>query len=140
MCCFLTTLLVFDEFTDKHSATSNFGFVNVPDLSKILKAEIFVHTDGQLRATHLILGYDPLSSSFQEPKCVIKARDPCLHQINVAVLGFLVPGPVPTGIQQVKLPFQSAAKEEATPSQPTIKGEEQVVEFSNSKDEFEVFN
>jgi len=56
--------LVFDEFADKHFAIPNFGLVNEPDLTKILKAEIFVHTDRQLRAAHLILGYTPLSSSF----------------------------------------------------------------------------
>ena len=64
MCCFLTILLVFDEFADKHSATLNFGLVNELDLTKILKAEIFVHTDGQLRAAYLILSYNPLPSSF----------------------------------------------------------------------------
>lgn len=55
------------------------NFVNQPDLNRILKSEVFVHSDGQLRAAHLILGYTPISSSFQAPKCVIKARDPRLH-------------------------------------------------------------
>ena len=53
-----------DDFLDKYSAISNLNFVYVPDLTKILKVEIFVHKDGQLRAAHLILGYNPLSSSF----------------------------------------------------------------------------
>ena len=79
MCYFLTILLVFDEFVDKHSATPNFGLVNELDLMKILKAEIFIHTDKQLRAAHLILDYNPLSSSFQASKCVIKVRDPRMH-------------------------------------------------------------
>ena len=50
---------VFDGFTDKHSAVPNFNLVNKADLMKILKAEIFIHKDGQLRVAHLILYYDP---------------------------------------------------------------------------------
>jgi len=38
------------------------------------------------------------------------------------------------------LPFQRAAEKEATPSQSTIKEEEEVIEVSDSKDNFEVFN
>ena len=55
---------------------------------------------------------------------MIKARDSRLYQINVAVPGFLVTGPVPVGVQQVELPFHWTTEEEATPSQPTVKEEE----------------
>ena len=48
----------------KHAAIPNFNLVNQSSLDKILKDEVFVHSDGQLRAAHLILGYYPLSSSF----------------------------------------------------------------------------
>ena len=97
MCCFLTILLVFDEFADKHSAVPNFSLVNEPDLTKILKVEIFVHIDRQLKAAHLILGYNPFSTSFQAPKCLIKAADPRLQRISVAHkrFGFIVPEGVP---------------------------------------------
>jgi len=108
--------LVFGEFADKRADAPNLSLVDEPDLTKILKDEIFVHTDGQLRVTHLILSYNPLSSSFQAPKCMIKASDPCLHQINVAVPGFLTTGPIPKGIQQVDLSFLRAVEEEAAPS------------------------
>ena len=50
---------------------------------------------GQLRATHLILGYTPLSLAFQAPKYVIKAPDPQLHRISVSYQGFIVPEGVP---------------------------------------------
>jgi len=56
--------LIFDEFADKYSAILNLNLINERDLTKILKVEIFVHKDGQLRAAHLILCYDPISSSF----------------------------------------------------------------------------
>ena len=79
----------FDEFTDNYSTTPQFNLVNELDLTRILKSEIFVHTDGQLRATQIILGYDPISSSFQAPKYMIKAKDPQLQQINIVIPGFL---------------------------------------------------
>ena len=72
---------------------------------KMLQFEIFVHFDGQLRVAHIILGYKPISTSFQAPKYVIKAKDPQLHQINIAVLGFLI-GPPPKGTHLVELPSQ----------------------------------
>ena len=33
----------------------NFNLVNQESLEKILKAEVFIHSDGQFRATHLHL-------------------------------------------------------------------------------------
>ena len=47
--------------------------------------------DNQLRAAYLILGYTPISRAFQAPKCIIKAHDPRLCRICVAVEGFLLP-------------------------------------------------
>ena len=75
----------------------NFNLVNQPSLDKILKAEVFVHTDGQLRAAHLILDNIPISKSFQAPRCIIKASDPHLHQISVTAPGFLTTSPIPKG-------------------------------------------
>ena len=46
--------------------------------------------DNQLRVAHLILGYTLISRAFQAPKCVIKAHDPRLQRIYVAVEGFLL--------------------------------------------------
>lgn len=99
---------------------------------------------------HLILGYTPISSRFQVPKCVIKDKDPRLHRISVATLSFLITGPIPEGIlttdpilegiPKVALPFQQATKEEAMPSQPASKEEEEVVNIFEFKDDFEVFS
>ena len=99
---------------------------------------------------HLILGYTPISSSFQVPKCVIKDKDPRLHRISVATLSFLITGPIPEGIlttdpilegiPKVALPFQQATKEEAMPSQPASKEEEEVVNIFEFKHDFEVFS
>ena len=104
----------------------NFNLVNQLSLDKILKAEMFVHSDGQLRAAHLILGYTPISKSYQALKCIIKVKDLCLHWISIAALGFLIIGSIPEGtlttdpiregIPKIALPLQRATKKEATPS------------------------
>ena len=107
--CFL------NGFVDKHATIPNFSLVNQPSLERILKAEIFVHSNSQLQATHLILSYNPLSSNFHVPKCVIKAKDPRQHLINIAVPSFLNPDPGPQGVLKVKPILQYKAKDEATP-------------------------
>ena len=65
-------------FANKNATIPNFGLMNQASLDKILKAEVFIHTDSHLKVAHLILDYFPISKSFQAPKCVIKARDPRL--------------------------------------------------------------
>ena len=47
--------------------------------------------DNQVRATHKILGYDPIQKSFLAPKYVIRAKDPRLHRITIAEHRFLLP-------------------------------------------------
>ena len=72
---------------------------------------------------------------------MIKARDPRLLQINVAVLDFLITSPIPEGVLQVELPFWPTAEVEATPSQLIIKEEEEeIVEVSDSEENYEVFS
>ena len=91
-------------FADKNIVVPNFSPVNQPSLDKILKAEVFAHSDGQLRAAHLILSYTPISKSFQVPKCVIKAKDLHLHRISVVVPSFLSADPILEGIPKIALP------------------------------------
>ena len=123
--------------------------MNHASLDKILKAEVFVHANGQLRATHLILDYVPISKSFLVPKCVIKARDPQLQQTSIATPGFLISSPIPKGtlttepifegIPKVTLPIQQAIGVAAS-SRTTNTEEEEVVEVLDSEDGFEFFN
>ena len=89
---------------DKNAAVPKFTLVNEQSLDKILKAEVFVHSDGQLRAVHIILCYTPISTSFQAPKCIIKARDPHLNRISVVVPSFLTADPILEGILKIALP------------------------------------
>ena len=77
-----------------------------------------------------------------------------MQRISVAALGFLSTGPIPKrtlattpileGIPRVALPFQRVA-EEAISSQPTTKEKEEeeendVVEVTDSEDEFAIFD
>ena len=107
----------------------NFNLINQKSLDKILKAEVFVHSDGQLRAAHLILGYTTISKNYQAPKCIIKAE------------GTFTTNPIPEGILKVALPPQYKV-EKATSSHPatTKEEEEEIVEVSDFEDKFDVFN
>ena len=108
-------------------------------MDNILKAKVFVNKDdNQLRAAHLILGYTPISRTFQAPKCVIKAHDPRLHRISVVVEGFLLPGDasISEGIPLVGSSSSCPVVEE----EEEVEKEKEVVELGSSKDEYEVFN
>ena len=72
-------------------------------LNRVLRSEIFLHWDGQLRVVHAILGFKPISNRFQVSKHVIKARDSCLILVDVAIEGFIHKPPL-EGMQLVKLP------------------------------------
>ena len=138
-----------DDFADPHAAAPNFNLVNQASLDKILKVEIFIHTNGQFRAAHLILDYISISKSFLAPKCVIKARDPQLQRISVAALSFLLSDPIqegtqaadpiPEGILKVASPPPQATGV-ATSSCLTSTEEEEVVDVPDSEEEFEIFN
>ena len=124
-------------------------------MDKLLKAEIYVNeSDGQLRAAHLILGYNPLSFAFQAPKCVIRARDPRLHRISVAYEGFIVPEgiPLPQYTLRTEPLFVASVSAGTSSSLPLLKekeikgrkkkekSEEMVVAVSESSDDFGIFD
>ncbi|KAL0013021.1 hypothetical protein SO802_000090 [Lithocarpus litseifolius] len=143
----------------KNAIVPNFSLVFQSSSNKILKAEVFVHSYGQLRVAHIILGYTPISKSFQVPKCVIKAKDLHLHRISVAAPGFLTTGAIPEGIlttdpilegilttdpilegiPKVALPLQYTTGE-TTSSHPAAKEEEEEERKEEEKEkEEEVF-
>ena len=61
----------------------------MPALNYLLRSEIYVTVDGQLRAAHLVLGYQPLSRSFQAIGHAIRAGSPRLARIDVSKPKFL---------------------------------------------------
>ena len=121
-------------------------------MDRVLQAEIYVNEfDGQLRAAHLILGYNPISRAFQAPSCVIRAKDPRLRRISVAYEGFIVPQGVPFPRYSPftePLPVASLAVT-ATSSPPVFQVEEEeeveqeeegFVDLASAIDDYEVFN
>ena len=62
--------------------------MNVPALNYLLRSEIYVGEDGQLRACHLVLGYQP-PRSFQAVGHAIRAGSPRLARIDVSKPKFL---------------------------------------------------
>ena len=107
--------------------------------------------DGQLRAAHLILGYTPISHTFQAPRCVIRAKDPRLHRISVAYEGFVVPKsiPLPKHTPSTKSFPVATLSAGVSSSSPILQEEEEgkkeqeeqgFVDLTESVDEFEVFN
>ena len=78
-------------FADPNVFHQHFHLINRVDLETILQATVFVNDkDGQVRAAHKILGYDPIQKSFVDLKHVISANNPRLPKITVVEHGFLI--------------------------------------------------
>ena len=65
--------------------------VHIRDLNFVLRSEIFVHGDGLLRASHLILGVDPIYSTWQAFSQALLVDSPLLSYIDVWYANFLPP-------------------------------------------------
>ena len=74
---------------DKRHVAPNLNLVNVTDLNKVLRFEVFVSEDKQLRVVHLILDFEPLLDKFQDMGHAIRVGDPQIHRIDVTVPRFL---------------------------------------------------
>ena len=91
----------------------NINFVNVADLNKVLKFEVFVSEDKQLRAIHLILNFQPLFDKFQDVGHAIRAGDPRLARIDVLVPRFLAREDiVPVDLPSCRPPYEAAVLRE----------------------------
>ena len=120
--------------------------MNVQALNYLLRSEIFVHEDGQLRAAHLILGYEPLSRAFTDVGHSIRAGSPRLARIDVSKPGFLarrdlppVVLPVLQNLQPTALPppqenLEAAAFVEEETESSRLSLEEEIDEFYFEED------
>ena len=79
-----------------------------------------MNNDGQLRAVHLILDFEPISRSFLDVGNSIRVDDHCLARIDVSRPGFLAPydlspvdHPIPQGIPFAAQPLQQMPLGEA---------------------------
>ena len=71
---------------------TDINVVHVRDLNFVLRLEIFVHYDEQLRATHLILGCVPSYTSYQDLRPALTVESPLLSYIDVRLPRFLLKG------------------------------------------------
>ena len=71
------------------------SLINVPVLNYLLRSQIFMNNDRQLRAVHLILDYEPISRTFLDIGNSIRANDYRLARIDVSRPGFLAPHDLP---------------------------------------------
>ena len=85
----LTMICSLAVFVDKRHVTPRLSLVNIANLNIVLRFEVFVSEDKQLRAVHLILDFESISDNFQEVGQAIKAGDPRLRRIDIFVPGFL---------------------------------------------------
>ena len=92
---FLTVFCFLAMFVDKNQVASRLSFTNVAALNYLLRLEIFVSKDRQLRAVYLILEFEPILKIFQEIGYAIKAGDPRLARIDVSKLDFLARDDLP---------------------------------------------
>ena len=98
-----------------------------------------MNDDGQLRAAHLILDYEPLSRSFQDVSNAIKANNYHLAHIDVSRPHFLaqhdlppVDHPIPQGVPLAAQPIQQV-------SLGQVVAEEEIASSSSLKEEIDKF-
>ena len=148
---FLTMFYSSAIFVDKRQVAFRLSLTNVVALNYLLRFEIFVSEDRQLRAIHLILDFEPISKIYQEISHAIRAGDLRLARMNVSIPNFLAQEDLPPIIlplQRVLLEAAAALREEITFSCSSLaegidkfrfEEEEtqgaQVVHISNTKDE-----
>ena len=74
---------------DRRHVAPRLSFTNVATLNYLLRSEIFVSEDRQLRAIHLILDFEPISKTFQEISHAIRVGDHWINCIDVSRPYFL---------------------------------------------------
>ena len=80
----VSNCLVFFCLTEKEQVAPRLSLINVPVLNYLLRSQIFVNDDGQVRAAHLVLDYEPLLRSFQDVGNTIRANNYRLARIDVS--------------------------------------------------------
>ena len=91
--CFIHpgTNLLCSFVADDKEFVPDLRVVHERDINFFLGSEIFVHTDGQLRASHLILGYVPVYKTWQPFSQDLLLDSPFLSFIDMWHANFLPP-------------------------------------------------
>ena len=143
----LTMALFLVVIANRRHVAPWLSHTNVVALNYMLRLEIFMSEDRQLRAVHLILDFEPISKVFQEIGHAIRAGDPRINRIDVSKPEFLVrddlppvrlpihqiPPPLVIPFQQVPLEATVAVEEEIASSRLSL--EEEIDQFRFMEDE-----
>ena len=132
----LTMALFSAVITDRRHITPRLSHTNVAALNYLLRSEIFMSEDRQLRAVHLILDFEPISKIFQEISHVIRAGDLRINRINVSRPNFLAQDdlpPVRLPIHQIPPPLVIPLQQ--VPLEATVIAEEEIASFRLSLEE-----
>ena len=117
-------------------------------LNYLLRSQIFVNDDGQLRVAHLILDYEPISRTFLDVGNAIWANDYRLALIDVSRPHFLashdlppvdhqIPQGIPLAVQPLQqVPLGQVVAKEGTASSSSI--EEEIDKFWFEEEETQV--
>ena len=97
----LIMVLFLAVILDRRHVAPRLSHTNVAALNYLLRSEIFVSEDRQLRVVHLILDFELISKVFQEIRYVIRAGDPRINCIDVSKPDFLAREDLPP----VRLPI-----------------------------------
>ena len=121
---------------NKRHVSPKFSHTNVPALNYLLRSEIFISEDKQLRVVHLILDFQQILEIYQDIGNAIRAGEQRLAHIDVSRPGFLtwhdLP-PVALPLQQV-IPEAIATPEEEIASSP-MSLEEEIDKFHFEEEE-----
>ena len=132
---FLTMFCSSVIFANKRQVTPKLNLTNIVALNYLLTFEIFVSEDGQLRAVHLILDFEPISEIYQEIGHAIRVGDLQLAQIDMLIPNFLAYENLPLVIlplQRVLLEVVAAPREEIASSHSSL--EEEIDKFHFDED------
>ena len=127
--------------------TPRISLINMLAFNYLLGFQIFVNDDRQLRTTHLILDYEPISRTFLDVGNSIRANDYRLARIDISRPHFLAPHdlppvayPIPQGIPLVAQPLQQVPLrqevEEGATSSSSL--EEEIDKFRFEEEETQV--
>ena len=89
--CVYIYIYIYILFAEGKVFVPDIRTVHVRDLNFVLRSEIYVHWDRQLRASHLILRVEPVYSTWQSFKQVLLVDSPLLSYIDVRHANFLPP-------------------------------------------------
>ena len=120
-------------FVDKRRVAPRLSLSNIAALNYLLRFEIFVSEDRQLRAVHLILDFESISELYQEIGHAIRAGDPRLARIEVSIPNFLAREDLPP----IVLPLQWVLPEAAATPREEISSSCSTLEVEIDKFRFE---